>query len=74
MTALTLRGWLLAEVPSSKTQARCQRLFIGWLAFKGNPVAMIGLLIIASLVGVALLAPWITASDALEPDLLVRYR
>jgi peptide/nickel transport system permease protein len=65
----SLRGWLLAEVPLSKTQARSQRLFISWLEFKGNPVAVIGLLIIASLVTIALLAPWITASDALEPDL-----
>jgi peptide/nickel transport system permease protein len=72
MTALTMRGWLLAEAPDSKTQARCQRVFISWLAFKGNPVAMIGLLIIVSLIAVALLAPWITASDALEPDLANR--
>ncbi len=69
MTALALRGWLLAEVPGSKAQARCQRLFIGWLAFKRNPVAVIGLLIITSLVMVALLAPWLTSSAALEPDL-----
>jgi len=69
---LTLRGWLLAEVPESKTHARCQRLFISWLEFKGNPVAVVGLLIIASLVAIAVLAPWITASDALEPDLAGR--
>ena len=69
MTALALRGWLLAEVPGSKAQARCQRLFIGWLAFKRNPVAVIGLLIISSLVMVALLAPWLTSSAALEPEL-----
>jgi len=72
MTTLTMRGWLLAEVPNSKTQARCQRVFISWLAFKRNPVAMIGLLIITSLVVIALLAPWITASDALELDLANR--
>jgi len=72
MMTLTMRGWLLAEVPESKTQARCQRLFISWLAFKGNPVAVIGLLIIVSLVMIALLAPWITVSDALEPDLAGR--
>ena len=69
MSVLTMRGWLLAEVPISKTQARCQRVFISWLAFKRNPVAVIGLLIIVSLVMVALLAPWITASDALEISL-----
>ena len=69
MSALTLRSWLLAEVPGSKSQARCQRLFIGWLAFRRNPVAVIGLLIIVSLILIAALAPWITSSDALELDL-----
>lgn len=72
MTALTLHGWLLAEVPVSKTQARCQRLFIGWLAFSRNPVAVIGLLIILGLVLMAVLAPWLTSSIALEPELANR--
>jgi peptide/nickel transport system permease protein len=61
----TLRGWLLAEAPGSKSQARCQRVYISWLAFMRNPVALIGLLIIVSLVVIAALAPWITASDGL---------
>ena len=69
MSVLALRSWLLAEVPGSKGQARCQRLFIGWLAFRRNPVAVIGLLIIVSLILIALLAPWLTSSDALEPNL-----
>ena len=64
-----LRAWLLADVPRSRWQARSQRFYIGWLAFRGNPVAMIGFVIIAGLVAVALLAPWITASDGLAPDL-----
>jgi len=67
-----LRGWLLAEIPRSKSQARCQRFYIGWLEFQRNPVAMIGLVIILGLIGVATLAPWITSSDGLEPDLLNR--
>jgi len=68
----TLRGWLLAEAPASKAQARCQRVFISWLAFRRNPVAVIGLLIIASLVLIALLAPWLTSNAALEPNLANR--
>ena len=64
-----LRGWLLAETPRSKWQARCQRFYIGWLAFRSNPIAMVGLMIILGLVGVAILAPWITDSPALAPDL-----
>jgi len=72
LAELTLRDWLLAEIPLSKSQARCQRVYIGWLAFRRNPVAVIGLLIIASLVTVAALAPWITASDGLELHLSER--
>jgi len=64
-----LRGWLLAEVPGSRWQARSQRFYIGWLEFRANPVAMIGLIIILGLVVVAALAPVITGSDGLEPDL-----
>ncbi len=69
---LTLRGWLLAEIPHTKLQARCQRVFISWLAFRGNPIAMVGLLIVASLIGIAVMAPWITASDGLELHLANR--
>ena len=72
MTTTSLRGWLLAEVPESRAQARCQRFFIGWLAFKRNPVAVIGLLIILSLVLVAIFAPLLTSGPALEPDLARR--
>jgi len=68
----SLRGWLLAEIPKSKLQAQCQRIFIGWLAFKRNPVALVGLSIIVGLVGIAALAPWITASEGLELDLANR--
>ncbi len=67
-----LRGWLLAEVPRSIWQARCQRFYIGWLAFRSNPIAMVGLMIILGLIGVAILAPWITGSDGLEPNLANR--
>ena len=68
----TLRDWLLAEIPRSKLQARCQWIFINWLAFRRNPVALIGLLIVVGLVAIAALAPWITASDGLELHLAER--
>ena len=72
--AAGLRGWLLAEVPTSRWQARCQRFYIGWLDFPRNPVAMLGLVIILGLIAVALLAPWITSSDGLAPQLSNRLR
>jgi len=70
--AVNLRRWLLADIPRSKAQARCQRFYIGWLEFRRNPIAMIGLAIILGLIFVAAFAPWITASDGLEPDLINR--
>ena len=64
-----LRAWLLQDVPASITQARAQRFYLAWLVFRRNPIAMTGLLIIAALVLMALFAPWITATNGLEPNL-----
>lgn len=67
-----LRAWLLQDVPESITQARVQRFFLAWLVFRRNPIAMSGLLIILSLVLMAIFAPWITATNGLEPQLADR--
>jgi peptide/nickel transport system permease protein len=69
---VSLHSWLLADIPRSRLQARCQRVYIGWLSFRRNPIALLGLLIVVGLVLIAALAPWITASDGLEPDLANR--
>jgi peptide/nickel transport system permease protein len=63
------RSWLLSDSPTSTAQARCQRFYLAWLSFKQNPIAMLGLFVIAGLVVMAAFAPWITASDGLEPVL-----
>ena len=70
----TLRRWLLADVPRSRLHARCQRVYLGWLAFRRNPIAMAGLGIVAGLVACAVLAPWLTGSNGLDPDLGNRLR
>ncbi len=67
-----LRAWLLQDVPESIMQARMQRFFLAWLVFRRNPIAMSGLLIILSLVLMAIFAPWITATNGLEPQLADR--
>ena len=67
-----LRAWLLQDVPESIMQARVQRLFLAWLVFRRNPIAMSGLVIILSLVLMAIFAPWITATNGLEPQLTDR--
>ena len=63
------RAWLLAEVPRSRLHARCQRVYLGWLAFRRNPLALTGLGIVAGLVVYAALAPWLTGSNGLGADL-----
>lgn len=68
------KTWLLADVPHSLWQARCQRFYLAWLIFRANPIAMIGLLIIATLIFAALFAPWITGSDGIDPQLQNRLR
>ena len=69
-----LRRWLLAGVPRSRLHARCQRVYLGWLALRRNPVAVAGLGIVAGLVACAALAPWLTGSNGLDPDLGNRLR
>ena len=65
-------AWIRAESPASVTQARCQRLYFAWRAFKSNPVAFTGFLIIFMLVIVAIIAPLITKTDGIEQNLLHR--
>ncbi len=68
----TTRAWLLSDSPGSVTQARCQRFYLAWLAFQANPIAMIGFVIIAGLVLIALLAPLITSAGGTEQVLADR--
>ncbi|HET7409776.1 MAG TPA: nickel transporter permease [Paracoccaceae bacterium] len=63
-----LRGWL-TESPRSRSHARAQRAWFGWIVFRTNPIAMAGLFIIAGLVLVALFAPLLTATSGLVPHL-----
>ena len=67
-----LRGWLTHPSPGSRLQARAQRAWFGWVGFRANPIAMTGLFIVVALVLMAALAPWITASDGLQPVLANR--
>ncbi len=69
-----LRLWLLSDSPESSFHARCQRLYLGWRAFSANPIAMLGLLIIAALVLAAAFAPLLTQGDGTEQYLSERLR
>ncbi len=67
-----LKDWLLSDTPQSVTQARCQRIYLAWLAFSANPIAMLGLAIIVVLVGMAAAAPLLTGGDGTEQALANR--
>lgn len=69
-----VRAWLLTDIPQSRRQAQCQRFFLAWLVFRKNGSAVAGLAIVAALVAGALLAPWITGSAGVTPDLGDRLR
>ncbi len=59
MTAASERGWrawLASERPASRRQARLGRAYATWQRFSANRLALIGLLIVMSLVLVAIFA------------------
>ena len=64
-----LKNWLLSDMPQSVAQARCQRMYLSWLAFAANPIALLGLLIIVALVLMAAAAPILTSGGGTEQAL-----
>ncbi len=68
------RDWLLTDTPTSRRHARIAALWQGWLAFRGNHMAMFGLLILVALVLIAALAPWIAPHDPFAQDLATRLK
>ncbi|MCH8143785.1 MAG: D,D-dipeptide ABC transporter permease, partial [Gemmatimonadetes bacterium] len=67
-----LKSWLLSDSPGSMYHARCQRLYLSWIAFSANPIAMTGFIIILSLVLIATFAPLLTSGNGLEQHLADR--
>ncbi len=65
----SLRAWLLTSDPKSRRQALFGQSYRRWLAFKRNPLAMIGLAIVATLIVVALLAPVLAPYSPVIQDL-----
>lgn len=63
------RRWLLAETPASRTQARLGQAYVGWLGFRGNPLAMVGLAVLVALVLIALFTPLLTSQSPVAQDL-----
>ena len=63
------RAWLLSEAPASRTQARLSALYTGWLAFRSNRLAMVGLIILILLVLIAAFAPLLAPDSPFEQSL-----
>ena len=64
-----LRAWLTSDSPASRVQARAVQAYLGWLAFRRNGLAMVGLAIVVALLVVALIGPWIATHDPAAQDL-----
>ena len=67
-----LRAWLLTDTPSSRRHARLSALYRGWLSLSDNPMTMLGLGILLSLVFIAALAPVLSPHDPFAQDLAAR--
>lgn len=68
----TWRQWLTSDAPTSRRHAQLVQLYLGWLSFRANILAMIGLLILLTLVLVWLFAPLLATHDPLAQDLAAR--
>ncbi|KIC51339.1 nickel transporter permease [Tateyamaria sp. ANG-S1] len=69
MTEQTLRQWLLTDTPTSRRHAKLSALYQGWLAFRSNTMAMIGLGILLALVLIAAAAPLLAPHDPFVQNL-----
>ncbi|MBE9476106.1 MAG: ABC transporter permease [Proteobacteria bacterium] len=64
-----LRAWLLTDTPTSRRHAKYAAAYQGWLSFRSNTMAMIGLWILIFLVFVAVAAPLLAPHDPFEQTL-----
>ena len=73
MTAKTFsRAWLLSPAPESRRQAAWGQRYQAWLAFRRNPLAMAGLIVVVLLLALSRLAPVLATHDPNIQDLANR--
>ncbi|CAN7432271.1 ABC transporter permease [Aminobacter sp. LjRoot7] len=70
----TTRDWLLDDSPASRLQARLGRSYRLSRALARNPLAMVGAVIVLTLILVALFAPWIATHSPVGQDLAMRLK
>ncbi len=71
-TPLSLRDWLLTDTPESRRQAAWGRLYRLWRDFRGNGLAMAGLITVILLIVLSLAAPLLATHDPATQNLANR--
>ncbi|MGX1787839.1 nickel transporter permease [Bosea sp. NPDC055332] len=66
---VTWHSWLTTTSPESRRQAKLGQLYRQWLAFRKNPAAVVGLVIVLALLLLAAFAPLIAQYDPLAQAL-----
>ncbi len=70
--AAALRAWLIADTPRSRRQARLGRLYLQWLTFRRNWLAVAGLVVSLLLALIAIAAPLLATHDPSAQNLDIR--
>jgi len=69
MNQMTRREWLLTDAPQTRRQARLGAIYQGWLTFRANRLAMLGLIVLILLIGMAIFAPWLAPQSPFAQNL-----
>ena len=72
MSGVLSRDWLLTETPASRAQAAWVRRYRGWLQFRANGLAMVGLVTVAIMIVASLAAPLLAWQDPSAQNLAGR--
>ncbi len=72
MSGVLSRAWLLSETPQSRTHAAWVRRYRGWLQFRANHLAMVGLVTVIVMVIASLAAPLLAWQSPSAQDLAGR--
>jgi len=72
MNPPTLKQWLLSDTPASRRQAAWGLAYRRWRRFAGNPISMIGLLILLLLIVAAIFGPAFAPHDPYAQQLADR--
>jgi len=74
MNGVPIREWLLSKAPVSRRQAAWGQRYQAWLAFRRNPLAVVGLLVALAMLAMALLAPLLATHDPAVQNLANRLK